>query len=155
MTLREALHACLAGWAGGFLGNAFLGAAFSSPWMARILYDPHLQSALFISLTPQRDVAVSVMGLIALSAIHGLLFAVLRPAIPGRGWVRKGLWWGAAVWSMYWLFQEWFIYVTLLREPLALAALELIVLLAGSLIEGVVVARVVMGRDMAPPRSLA
>ena len=41
---------------------------------------------------------------------------------------------------MYWVFQEWFIYRTLLHEPWRLVAVELAVLLAGSLVEGVVIA---------------
>jgi hypothetical protein len=38
------------------------------------------------------------------------------------------------------LFQEWFIYVTLLHEPIALALVELAILLAGALIEGMAIA---------------
>jgi len=41
---------------------------------------------------------------------------------------------------MFWVFQEWFIYHTLLGEPLALNLLELAILLAGSLVEGLVIA---------------
>ena len=54
-----------AGWAGGFAGNALLGALFSSPFVRRVLYDPEVQSQVFISLTSQRDIAVSVAGLVA------------------------------------------------------------------------------------------
>lgn len=135
------IRAIAAGWIGGFAGNALLGAAFSSTWVRGILYDPTLQSPLFISLTPQRNIAVSVIGLIVLSGIHGVLFAMLRSSLPGRTWITQGLWWGLAIWAMYWLFQEWFIYVTLLQEPLPLAALELAILLGGALVEGVVIAR--------------
>jgi hypothetical protein len=41
---------------------------------------------------------------------------------------------------MYWLFQEWFIYNMLLGEPLLLNALELAVLISGSLVEGIIIA---------------
>ena len=41
---------------------------------------------------------------------------------------------------MYWLFQECFIYNTLFGEPLILNALELTILVLGSLVEGVVIA---------------
>jgi hypothetical protein len=41
---------------------------------------------------------------------------------------------------MYWLFQEWFIYNTLLGEPFILNALELAILMLGSLVEGIVIA---------------
>jgi hypothetical protein len=47
---------------------------------------------------------------------------------------------GLSIWAMFWLFQEWFIYHTLLAEPLLLNLLELSILLVGSLIEGVVIA---------------
>lgn len=141
MTSKQFSHALLAGWIGGFIGNGLLGALFSSPPVQGILYNPALQSQLFITLTPQRDLAVSVIGLVMLSGLHGVLFAVLRPSIPGNSWLTKGLWWGLFLWASYWLFQEWFIYVTLLREPITLAALELGILLLGSLLEGAVISR--------------
>jgi len=40
---------------------------------------------------------------------------------------------------MFWVFQKWFIYRTLLAEPLILTMVELILLLAGSLVEGLVI----------------
>jgi hypothetical protein len=40
---------------------------------------------------------------------------------------------------MYWLFQERFIYNTLLGKPLLLNLLELSILLIGSLVEGVII----------------
>lgn len=129
----------IAGLLGGCIGNGLLGALFTSPPVHSVLYDPGLQSQLFIELTPKRDVALSVSGLVILSVIHAWLFAVLRPSIPGTSWWRQGLFWGLAIWLMYWLFQEWFIYHTLLREPLMLNALELAILLLGSLAEGVVI----------------
>jgi len=130
----------LAGLLGGFLGNGVLGALFSSPPLKAILYNPDLQSPLFIAITPQRDIPLSVIGLVALSVIHAWLFYVLKPSIPGAGWVTQGLFWGFTIWAMYWLFQEWFIYHTLLGEPLLLNLLELVVLLLGSLVEGIVIA---------------
>lgn len=144
MASRLILRALVAGWIGGFAGNAFLGAMFSNRWVREILYDPALQSQIFILLTPQRDIARSVIGLIVLSGLHGVLFVVLRPAIPGDSWVRKGVWWGGTIWAIYWLFQEWFIYITLLDEPVSLAALELAILFLGSLLEGVVISRLLV-----------
>jgi len=41
---------------------------------------------------------------------------------------------------MYWVFQEWFVYHTLLGEPILLNILELAILLAGSLVEGMIIA---------------
>ena len=136
------IRALAAGVAGGFAGNAFLGACFTSPWIQSLLYDPAVQSALFLEITPQRDVARSVAGLVVLSSLHGLFFRIFAPSMPGPGWARKGLFWGLVIWAMYWLFQEWFVYHTLLREPLILCLLELALLLAGSLIEGMVIAAI-------------
>ena len=117
-----------------------LGAAFSSPWIHSILYDPHLQSALFIEITPQRNLPVSVFGLVMLSVIHSWLFHLFAPSIPGKSWIEKGLFWGLTIWMMFWLFQEWFIYHALLAEPWFLNLLKLGILLIGSLTEGLVIA---------------
>ncbi len=147
MKFRLIPRAVMAGWLGGFAGNGLLGVIFSSAWIRQVLYDPTVQSQLFITLTTQRNIAVSVIGLIVLSGIHGLLFAVLRPSIPGNGWLRKGIWWGVAIWASYWLFQEWFIYITLLGEPISLAVFELAILFLGSLLEGVVISRLLVQRE--------
>ena len=130
----------IAGLLGGLVGNGVLGAIFTSPPLQAVLYAPGLQSDLFIEITPTRNVPLSVAGLVVLSVIHAWLFAVFKPSIPGATWWRQGLFWGLTIWLMYWMFQEWFIYHTLLREPLLLNALELAVLLLGSLAEGVVIA---------------
>jgi hypothetical protein len=61
------------------------------------------------------------------------------PSLPGKTWLKKGLFWWVTIWLMYWLFQEWFIYNTLLGEPLILNVLELAILILGSLVEGVVI----------------
>ena len=129
-----------AGLIGGFVGNGVLGALFTSPPVQAILYNPDFQSALFIAIAPKRNIPVSVAGLVVLSVIHAWLFSVFKPAIPGHTWIRKGLFWGMTILLMYWLFQEWFIYNTLLGEPLLLNLLELSLLLVGSLVEGVVIA---------------
>ena len=145
--MRQRLgYALLAGWVGGFVGNALLGALFSSPWIMSALYHPGWQSPMFIEITPQRNIAVSVIGLVVLSGLHGALFQQLAPSIPGRSWLTKGVAFGAAIWATYWLFQEWFIYVTLLKEPLLLALLELAILFCGSLLEGAVIAWFLIGR---------
>lgn len=138
---RHNLHrVLLAGLVGGFVGNGVLGALFSSPPVQGILYDPEWQSQLFIDVTPKRNIPISVAGLVVLSVIHAWLFDVLRPAVPGRTWLQQGLFWGLTIWLMYWLFQEWFIYNTLLGEPLLLNLLELTILLLGSLVEGIIIA---------------
>ena len=140
MTKPRAVTILAAGLVGGFIGNGVLGVLFSSPPIQSILYNPEWQSRLFIEITPKRNIPLSVAGLVILSIIHAWLFSVLMPSIPGRTWLKKGLFWGLAIWSMYWLFQEWFIYHTLLGEPLFLNALELAILIMGSLAEGIVIA---------------
>lgn len=140
MTKNGAVKILVAGLVGGFVGNGALGALFSSPPLKTILYNPEWQSQLFIEITPKRNIPVSVAGLFILSIIHAWLFSVLMPSIPGKTWFKKGLFWGLTIWLMYWLFQEWFIYHTLLGEPLFLNALELTLLMLGSLAEGIVIA---------------
>ena len=125
---------------GGFVGNGVLGALFSSSPVQLLLYHPYLQSQLFRDITPLRNIPVSVAGLVVLSAIHGWLFGVFQNSIPGTTWWKKGLFWGLTIWLTFWVFQEWFIYHTLLLEPLILCAVELVILLLGSLVEGIVIA---------------
>ena len=137
---NRAVKIVVAGLLGGFVGNGVLGAVFSSAPVQAILYNPEWQSTLFIEITPQRNIPVSVAGLVVLSVVHAWLFSVFQPSIPGRTWLRKGLFWGVTIWAMYWLFQEWFIYNTLLGEPLLLNVLELSILMLGSLVEGAVIA---------------
>lgn len=121
------------------MGNGVLGVAFSLPALRAVLYDPVVQSRLFIEITPLRNIPVSVSGLVILSVIHSWLFSVFAPSIPGASWVKKGLFWGLTIWLMFWVFQEWFIYRTLLAEPIVLNLLELAILLVGSLVEGLVI----------------
>ena len=130
----------LAGLAGGLAGNGVLGLVFTNPLLRNVLYDPALQSPLYMEVTSRRNVPISLAGLVLLSIIHSWLFDVLRPSLPGQTWVRKGLFWGLTIWLVYWVFQEWFVYRTLLGEPLLLNFLELVVLLLGSLVEGTTIA---------------
>lgn len=149
---RNYRRAIVAGLLGGFIGNGIPGALFSTPLIKSVLYNPAIQSQLFIDITPNRNIPVSVMGLVLLSSIHGWLFAVLRPSIPGSNWIQKGLFWGFLIWAMYWLFQEWFIYHTLLQEPLILNLLELAILLTGSLMEGLIISFIIERKTLSPVR---
>jgi hypothetical protein len=134
------LKIILAGLIGGFVGNGMMGAIFSSTLINSILYNPEIQSQLFIEITLKRNIPVSVIGLVVLSVIHAWLFSIFQPSIPGGTWFRQGLFWGLTIFLMFWLFQEWFIYHTLLGEPVILNLLELSILLLGSLVEGVIIA---------------
>lgn len=130
----------IAGLLGGFAGNAVLGALFSSAPLHAILYNPSLQSRLFLEITPLRNIPASVAGLVILSIIHGWLFALVSRSIPGTTWLARGAFFGLVTWLMYWVFQEWFIYNTLLGEPILLNLVELAVLLVGSVVEGILIA---------------
>jgi hypothetical protein len=127
----------------GFVSEGILGLLFTNPLVRSILYNPGLQSPQFLVVTSSRVVPLplTIAGLIILSIIHAWLFAKFQPAVPGSTWVRKGLFWGFTIWLMYWVFQEWFIYMTLLGEPIPLVALELTLLLTGSLVEGLIISR--------------
>ena len=137
--MNKTLKMILVGLVGGFVSNGILGAVFSLPFIKTILYNPAIQSQLFIEVTPVRNIPLSVAGLIVLSVFHAYFFAIFEPSIPGKTWQKKGLFWGFTIWAMFWLFQEWFIYHTLLGEPLILNTLELTILLTGSLVEGLII----------------
>ncbi len=138
--MNKSMRIVVAGLLGGFVSEAVLGALFVNPVIHSILYNPNLQSRMFIEITTQRNLPVSISGLIVLSVIHGWLYVVFAPSIPGGTWFKKGLFWGLTIWLMFWLFQEWFIYHTLLGEPILLNALELALLLVGSCVEGLTIA---------------
>lgn len=130
----------IAGLTAGFFSNALLGLLFSSPPAQAVLYHPTWQSARFLEVTSHRNIPVSVAGLVVLSIPVAWLFTRLQAALPGRTWQKRGAFFGLAIWLMYWLPQEWFIYHTLLAEPLVLCGFELLLLLAGSLLQGVILA---------------
>lgn len=138
--MKKVVKIILAGLIGGFVSEGILGALFSSSFVKSILYNPTIQSQLFLEITPQRELAPSIIGLVVLSIIHAWLYTVFVKSIPGNTWVKKGLFWGLTIWLMFWVFQEWFIYHTLLGEPLILNLLELIILLLGSFVEGLIIA---------------
>lgn len=136
------------GLVAGFVSEGILGAAFTSSPVQNLLYNPNIQSKLFIEVTPTRDLLPSIVGIIILSIAHSWLFTVFQKSIPGTTWVKRGLFWGFTIWLMYWVFQEWFIYHTLLREPLLLNMVELIILLVGSLVEGLIISRFLFSEVM-------
>jgi hypothetical protein len=135
-----------AGIIGGLAGNGISGVLFTLPPVQSVLYNPALQSAVFLQITPLRDIPLSVAGLVALSIIHAGLFSILLPGIPGKTWIAKGIFFGIVIWSMFWVFQEWFVYHTLLGEPLLLNVLELALLLPGTIIEGMIISGILAGK---------
>ena len=131
----------------GFVSEGILRALFMSPPIQKILYNPQWQSKLFLEVTPTRDLFPSIAGIVVLSIIHAWLFTVFQKAIPGNNWKSRGLFWGLTIWLMYWVFQEWFIYHTLLKEPILLNMLELTILLAGSFVEGLIIAKLLYKKN--------
>ena len=125
----------------GFISEGVLGALFMSSPIQKILYNPNWQSKLFLEVTPTRDLLPSIVGIVILSISHSWLFSVLQKSIPGKNWINKGVFWGMTIWLMYWVFQEWFIYHTLLQEPILLNLVELTILLMGSLVEGLIISK--------------
>ncbi|MEX2596266.1 MAG: hypothetical protein WEC59_04985 [Salibacteraceae bacterium] len=141
MRSKKAFKIIYTGLLAGFVSEAVLGGLFMSPPVQFALYNPEWQSDLFIEITFNRDLVKSIIGLIILSIAHSWLYDLFKPSIPGHNWLKKGLFWGFTIWLMYWVFQEWFIYHTLLKEPLLLNILELTILLIGSIVEGLIIAK--------------
>lgn len=138
--MNKTLKIIFAGLVAGFVSEGILGVLFVNPLIKSILYNPNIQSQLFIEITSQRNLIISIAGVIVLSIIHAWLYTIFAKSVPGTTWVRKGLFWGLTIWLMFWVFQEWFIYHALLNEPLILNALELALLLIGSCTEGLIIA---------------
>ena len=138
--MSKTIRIILAGLLGGFVSEGIMGALFANPLTKAILYDPRIQSRLYIDITAQRNLPISIAGLVILSLVHAWLYVIFLRSLPGRTWVRKGLFWGFTIWVMYWVFQEWFMFRMLLNEPVVLNLLELVMLLIGSLIEGLIIA---------------
>ena len=147
MTTKKAFKIIYSGLLAGFISEAILGALFMSPPVQSVLNNPDWQSELFIEITPTRDLVKSVVGLTILSIAHSWLYDILKPSIPGDNWIRKGFFWGFTIWLMYWVFQEWFIYHTLLEEPILLNFLELILLFIGSVAEGLIIAKLLESKE--------
>ncbi|MBN8699621.1 MAG: hypothetical protein J0L54_08400 [Chitinophagales bacterium] len=139
--MTKTVKIIVSGLVAGFISEGILGALFMSPPVKHFLYNPAYQSDVFIQITPTRDLFPSIAGIVVLSIAHSWLFTVLQASIPGSTWLKKGLFWGFTIWLMFWVFQEWFIYHTLLREPLLLNLVELLILLAGSLMEGIIISK--------------
>jgi hypothetical protein len=138
--LNRSIRIILAGLLGGFVSEGILGILFANSLTKSILYDPRFQSRLYIDITAQRNLPISIAGLVILSLVHAWLFVIFLKSVPGDTWVKKGLFWGFTIWLLYWVFQEWFMFRMLLGEPIILNLLELALLLIGSLIEGLIIA---------------
>ena len=146
---NKAIKIVYSGLIAGFVSEGILGFLFTSKFIRSFLYDPTLQSPQFLEVTSNRVVSlpITISGLIVLSIIHAWLFTILQKSIPGNTWIKKGLFWGLTIWLMYWVFQEWFIFYTLLGEPLLLVSLELSLLLVGSIVESLIISKFLYEKD--------
>jgi hypothetical protein len=68
--MKKYIRVIFSGLIGGFIGEGIMGGLFMSPPINSILYDPSIQSQLFIEITPERDVFKSITGMIVLSITH-------------------------------------------------------------------------------------
>lgn len=136
-TVSSRWRVVLVGLLAGFVSQGVMGALFMNPWSQSLLSDPGLQSSLYRELSALRPLVPSIVGLV----VWGIVPAVLhhRLATPGS-WAKAGLVTGAWVWVLFWLPQEWFMYVTLIGEPLPLAALELVFAAVGCAVQGLILA---------------
>lgn len=132
------------GLAAGFVSQGVMGALFMNPWSQAVLGNPGFQSSLYRELSALRPLVPSIIGLVAWGVVPALLHRRLGHS--GPRW-RSGLATGAWVWALFWLPQEWFMYVTLIGEPLPLAALELAFAAVGCGVQGLI-----LGWGLAPQR---
>lgn len=129
----------------GFVSQGLMGALFMNPWSLALLSDPGLQSALYRELSALRPLVPSIVGLVLWGVVPAFLHR--RLAHPGPWW-KSGLATGAWVWGLFWLPQEWFMYITLLAEPLPLALLELAFAAVGCAAQGLL-----LGWGLAPRKA--
>lgn len=91
--MQRIIKIILTGLIAGFISKGILGVFFTIPFIKSILYNPNIQSQLFIEITPHRDIPFSVAGLVVLSVIHAWLFVIFVSEIPGETWIKKGFFW--------------------------------------------------------------
>lgn len=136
-TTSSLVRTALWGLLAAFVSQGLMGVLFLNPWTQGLLYHEQWQSLLYRQVTPQRDLLPSIVGLVVWGLIPAFLHRRLAPS--GSPW-RAGLATATWIWLLFWLPQEWFIYVTLLGEPLPLAGLELVLAALGSLAQGLLLA---------------
>lgn len=142
------LRIMLAGLVAGLVSHGLLGMIFTSTAIESIIYHPELQSELFNQVVPQRNVYQTLLGLSLLSILHSGFYAIFYQSIPGSTWIRKGLFWGFTLWALYWLFQDWFMFHTLLNEPVLMNLFQLSIMLICSLIEGLLIALILRNTSL-------
>ena len=137
---QNAIRIIGGGILGGLAGGLVMTFLYELPPIHALLFNPDLQSPLFLEAAPQRNMGASFAGLLVIGVVHAWLFSVVWESIPGSTWVKQGLFWGVAIWAVYWAFNEWFTFYAVLQQPLTLILLELPLLLLGACVEGLVIA---------------
>lgn len=126
----------VAGLTAGFASQMVMAPLFLNPVTQGILYNPQLQSRIFLEITPLRNIVPSVIGLMLWGIVPAFLYQ--RLDIRSDKKTVRGVYLALWIWLLYWLPQEWFIYVTLLGEPLHLAAFELLLTAIGTIVQGLI-----------------
>jgi hypothetical protein len=146
-TLRF-VRPCLAGIAGSAV--AIVVWQLLVPIVARITLNPRYQSADFLAvlsrLVAQHTSKLHlfqffVFWIVLLGSLHGIVFSVLRPSLPGAG-NYKGLSFGVLLWIFGYLFFEFLSPWGQFNEPVLLVMFELLMWLAVALTEGLTIAAV-------------
>jgi hypothetical protein len=82
-----------------------------------------------------------IAGFLLFTLLHVLAYLRLAPALPGRGWVGKGLSLGLGIWVFQYGYFEFFTPFNQYREPLPLIAYELFLQFIMAVVEGLAIAR--------------
>lgn len=124
-------RALLAGLAGGVAWIAALAALFGPAQI--VLANPAYQSEKFLDVFMRADPPARMVenpflmpaGLMVLGIIYALVFAVIRPGLPGSSRWAKGLGFALVAWLLAFSWFEFYLPWNVMREPEALVALEL------------------------------
>ena len=116
---------------------------------AEILFDPMLQSAKLIAVWQEieplpllfRDPASFILGLLLLGGVRGLVFAGIVGGLPAPIF-KRGVAYGVILWSLAFLFFEFFTPFNLFGEPMPLLALQLAFWFVVAQVEGIVISAV-------------
>lgn len=132
MSSRPLVRGGVAGLAGGVAWLAGIFIFFGS--VQTVLGNPELQSGKMLeafspgSVHPPRVVqspAILPVGLLAIGLLWGWLYAWIASTWPGS-WTRRGVRFGLVAWVLMVPWFEFYLPWNVLREPAALAALEMI-----------------------------
>jgi hypothetical protein len=99
----------------------------------QFLASPVYQSGKFLAVLTQMEPLprtaehrwILFAGTLVIGLVYGLVFSVLYPTLPGKG-VGKGVTFGIVAWALMAPWFEFYLPWNVMREPFALALLELL-----------------------------